>query len=154
MTKTKENKTKENKTNETVNKRGVKTLLKKIKSSSAELYEFMNKFAGLETTSIEHLNYILENLPSIVVLYDLANSMAAKNEKLINEKAVKFNKVYKKYNISFNSPNEARIIKRFLIVNGFVKKLTDRKEQNRYLFLNNPDIEIFKKSVDEYCVSD
>lgn len=42
--------TKEKKTQETVNKRGIKTLLKKIKNSSAELYEFMNRFAELETT--------------------------------------------------------------------------------------------------------
>jgi len=146
--------TKEKKTETTVNKRGIKTLLKKIKNSNAELYEFINKFADLEPTSVEHVNYILENLPSIVVLYDLANSMATRNEKLINERAVKFNKVYKKYNITFNSPNEARLIKRFLIVNGFVKKITDRKEQNRYLFLSSPDVETFKKSVEEYCGND
>ncbi len=136
-----------------VNKKGIKTLLKKVKTESPELFDYIEKFADMKETDVKHVEFIMDNLPSIIVLYELAKNMAVKNEKLIKERAVKFNKVYKKYNITFNTPNEARLIKRFLLINGFVKKITDRKEQNRYLFEENPGMDKFKAAVDKYSDS-
>jgi hypothetical protein len=138
---------KESTTDATTNKRGVKTFLIEMKDTNPELYGYMQKFAELETTGMDDINYIMGNLKSIVALYDVALDMALQNERYIHERAVKFNKVYKRYNIRFKTPNEGRILKRFLIANNFVKKITDREHENRYQFLDGVDVETFRKGV-------